>query len=214
MLSHVREWQTALGTVLVDGVFGEKTLNASLQAIGQLDTKPIEDNNDTPTLPDGNITTHFERSEFERRAVVPLQLLPNLKVICGLLEQIRLIVNDGDTNGNTKLIITSGYRTQAQNDALYNKVNKRSMHVLAGAADIISPIGREKLGLICIELHAQGIIGGLGIGLTCIHVDGRGIIDYTTVGGNNGAIWKYGDKTKFYPSWITLLKKHNLYDRL
>lgn len=141
MLSHVKQWQQVLKDngydILVDGVFGAKSLDASLQAIGQPTTgdKPIDST--IPDLQDGYITTNFKRSEFERRAVVPVALLENLKVICDILEEVRLVVNNGDPKGNKKIEITSGYRTQAQNDALYNQTNKRSMHVLAGAASTL-----------------------------------------------------------------------------
>lgn len=125
---------------------------------------------------------------------IPKNLMGNKEILRKtILEPIRV------AQGNISLYIDSAYRTQNYNDRLYKKKGTKSMHILAGAADIHSDIGVHELGVICKRLYDEGIIGGLGLGDDCIHVDARNLIPYV----NKKAIWFYDGYEEYeeYEEW-------------
>lgn len=84
-----------------------------------------------------------------------------------------------------------------EDDKQYKKKGTKSMHILAGEADIHSDIGVHELGVICKKLYDEGIIGGLGLGDNCINVDARNLIAYV----NKKALWFY-DGYEDYDEWF------------
>jgi len=91
--------------------------------------------------------------------------------------------------GDKPIFITSGYRTQEENDTIYPKKTKPTVseHIIMAGVDISSPVGYEKLKEACEMQYAKDIVGGLGTGKGIIHVGARHKIPYK----NSKARWYY-----------------------
>ena len=186
-----------LGSSGADGRYGQYTDNAINDALDKAGLEEPEEPDSLQGLSSKYITEHFKWSEFTCKdgTEVPEKLKENAILLCkNILEPLRKEINNR-YNGNNKIgiTITSGYRTQSYNDKLSGTSNPQSMHIYAGAADIIcKSISREELQSICLRMFNEYIIGGYGYGETCTHVDIRNLIDKTKFPyPNYRAKWTY-----------------------
>ena len=109
-----------------------------------------------------NLTPHFSLAEFERSATaqrlgidnsVPEKYIPSLRNLCRqVLEPLRQFAAQ-------PVVISSGYRCQALNTAIYQGTtpNSRSQHLRGEAADIMAP-KRDAEGRQLTEKQSQALL--------------------------------------------------------
>jgi uncharacterized protein YcbK (DUF882 family) len=115
------------------------------------------------------VSPHFALAEFGSRdgAVVPPELLANVRALCAQLEILR-------EHLGRPIRITSGYRTPTHNARV--KGAKTSQHIFGKAADItVAGIPPAELANVIELLIARGRMhdGGLGRYRAWVHYDVR-----------------------------------------